>query len=90
MRPKGGVVMIDDDPLVFYHFASTQLLPDGTARVPVPARGGRSKAVLMDNVVRPYEQMLEKERRRLAERFPALATAKSDIRYSPAAQDSGS
>ena len=46
MRPKNGVVMIDDDPLVFYHFASTQLLPDGTVRVPVPARGGRSKAVL--------------------------------------------
>jgi hypothetical protein len=89
-RPKNGIVMIDDDPLVFYHFASTQLLPDGTVRVPVSGRGGRSRAVLMDNVVRPYEQMLEKEHRRLAERFPALATAKSDIRYSPAAQDSGS
>jgi hypothetical protein len=81
MRVKNGVVMIDDDPLVFYHFASTQLLPDGTVRVPVSPRGGRSMAVLMDNVVRPYERMLEAERRRLAARFPALATAKSDIRY---------
>jgi hypothetical protein len=84
MRVKNGVVMVDDDPLIFYHFASTQLLPDGTVRAPAPTRGGRSKAVLMDSVVRPYERMLEKERRRLAELFPALATAKSDIRYSPA------
>jgi hypothetical protein len=74
--------MIDDDPLVFYHFASTQLLPDGTVRVPILSGGGRSKAVLLENIIRPYERMLERERRRLQERFPALAVAKSDIRYS--------
>jgi hypothetical protein len=34
--------------------------------------------------------MLEKERRLLAERFPALATAKSDIRYPSATQNVGS
>ena len=86
MRVKNKVVLIDDDPLVFYHFASTQLLPDGTVRVPALSRGGRSETVLLDNVIKPYEQMLEKERRRLQELFPALAAAKSDIRYPPTGQ----
>lgn len=90
VRLKNGAVMIDDDPLVFYHFASTQLLPDGTVRVPVSRRTGRGQAVLRDNVIRPYEQMLERECRRLQERFPALAAAaRSQIRYSPAAQEAG-
>ena len=90
MRAKNGAVMIDDDPLIFYHFASTQIAPDGTVRVPVSARGGRSQAVLRDQVIRPYELMLEKERRRLLDRFPALASAKSEVRYSPAVQEATS
>jgi len=77
-------VMIDDDPLVFYHFASTQLLPDGSVQVPVLPRGGRSKAVLIERVLNPYARRLEEERRILQRRFPALASAKSDIRYQPA------
>ncbi len=84
IRVRNGVVMLDDDPLVFYHFASTQLLPDGTARVPVSARGGRSQSVLRDNVIQPYEQMLGQAHLALQRRFPALATAKSQIRYSAA------
>ena len=87
IRVKNGAVMIDDDPLIFYHFASTQIAPDGTVRVPVSARGGRSQAVLRDQVIRPYEQMLEKERRRRLDRFPALSVAQSEVRYSPAAQE---
>jgi hypothetical protein len=84
IRLKDGVVMVDDDPLVFYHFASTQLLPDGSVRVPAPAIVGHSKVVLMKDVIKPYEQMLMKERRMLQDRFPALDGAKSDIRYTPA------
>ena len=90
IRVKNGAVLIDDDPLIFYHFASTQIAPDGTVRVPISSRGGRSQAVLRDQVIRPYEQMLEKERRRLLDRFPPLATAQSEVRYSPAAQDTAS
>lgn len=81
IRPRNGVVMIDDDPLIFYHFASTQLLPDGSVRAPVLAGGGRSRAVLIEHVIAPYERRLQEVRRRLADRFPALATARSDIRY---------
>lgn len=81
IRVRNGTVMIDNDPLIFYHFASTRLQPDGTVRVPVTSRGGRSQAALRDNVVRPYEEMLEREHRRLLGRFPALATAESQIRY---------
>jgi hypothetical protein len=90
IRVKNGAVLVDDDPLIFYHFASTQIAPDGTVRVPVSSRGGRSQAVLRDQVIRPYEQMLEKERRRLLDRFPALASAQSEVRYSPAGQEAAS
>jgi hypothetical protein len=90
IRVKNGAVMIDDDPLIFYHFASTQIAPDGTVHVPISARGGRSQAVLREHVIRPYEQMLEKERARLLDRFPALASAQSQVRYSPAAQETAS
>jgi hypothetical protein len=81
IRVRNKIVVIDDDPLVFYHFASTQLLTDGTVKVPVSPRPGRSKAVFVENVVTPYERRLEDERRKLEQRFPALRAAKSDIRY---------
>lgn len=84
IRLKNDIVMIDDDPLVFYHFASTRLLPDGTVEVPVLPRGGRSKTVLIQHVLNPYKRKLEEERRVLQQRFPALVTAQSDIRYPPA------
>jgi hypothetical protein len=89
IRVKNNVVMIDDDPLVFYHFASTQMLPDGGVRVPVLPGGGRSKTVLMEHVINLYEQKLAAERRSLEQRFPALVAAKSDIRYPPVGQGAG-
>ena len=89
IRAKDDAVMIDDEPLVFYHFASTQLLPDGTVQVPALPRGGRSKTVLIEHVLYPYKRKLEDERRALKKRFPALAAAQSDIRY-PAATERAS
>jgi hypothetical protein len=84
IRNKNNIVMIDDDPLVFYHFASTQLLPNGEVQALVLPRGGRSQAVLVNNVIRPYELRLKEERQLLQQRFPALAAARSDIRYQSA------
>jgi len=81
IRLKNDVVMIDGDPLVFFHFASTQIRPDGKAYVLVAHRGGRSKAVLFTHVVDPYIRKLEEQNRLLTERFPALAAAISNIRY---------
>jgi hypothetical protein len=87
IRLRNGAVMVDDDPLVFYHFASTQLLPDGRVSVPLPPGGGRSRSVLIEHVIKPYERRLQDERSKLAARFPALASARSDIRYSAAISD---
>jgi hypothetical protein len=84
IRMKNNVVTIDDDPLVFYHFSATQIAPGGSVRVPASPHPGPSQSVLLENVIKPYAWMLEKEHRRLLERFPALSTAKSDIRYPPA------
>jgi hypothetical protein len=81
VRMKNNTVMIDDDPLVFYHFASTEVLPDGAVRVPVGTGSGRSRAVLIENVIKPYERRLAEEHRKLTERFPVLAGARSNIRY---------
>lgn len=81
IRVKNDRVMIDDDPLVFYHFASTKVLPDGEVQVPISRRGGRSQAALMQNVIRPYEIKLKEQHHLLVQRFPALAAAKSTIRY---------
>jgi hypothetical protein len=87
---KNGVVMIDDDPLIFFHFASTQMRWDGSVEILVAHRGGRSKAVLLDNVVNPYKRELEEETRSLQERFPVLRTTVTNIRYpSAAAQTAG-
>jgi hypothetical protein len=78
---KNDAVMIDDDPLVFFHFASTQIDPDGKVHILVSHRGGRSKAVLFEHVIEPYARRLEEENRSLHERFPVLITAVSNIRY---------
>jgi hypothetical protein len=81
IRTKNDIVTIDDDPLVFFHFASTQMEPDGRIYAFVSHRGGRSKAVLFEHVIAPYLRKLEEENRSLLKRFPILATAISNIRY---------
>jgi hypothetical protein len=82
IRFKNGVVTVDDDPLVFYHYSPTQMLPDGKVHVPVESGGSsRSTAVLVEHVINPYRQRLEAERRALEQRFPALAQAGGEIRY---------
>ena len=89
IRLRNDVVMIDDDPLVFFHFASTQMRPDGTAEIIVSHRGGRSKSILFEHVVDPYKRELEAEGRSLQARFPALRTAVSNIRYPSAMAQAG-
>jgi hypothetical protein len=81
IRLKNDVVMIDHDPLIFFHFASTQMRADGTAELFVGHRGGRSKTVLFDHVVNPYKRELEEETRLLQKHFPALRTVISSIRF---------
>jgi hypothetical protein len=90
IRLKNGAVMVDDDPLVFYHFASTTVLPDGSVQIMViPGGAHRSKAVLLEFVIDPYKRKLEEAVRSLSARFPVLAQAKSDIRDRAARQAAG-
>jgi hypothetical protein len=84
LRMKDGHPMIDNDPLVFYHFSSIKLLPDGDVLVPARPRPGRSTAVLLDQIIAPYTTSLKGKIRLLHGRFPALAQAETDIRQSPA------
>jgi Sulfotransferase domain len=84
IRCKNNLVMIDDDPLVFYHYSPTQILPDGSVNIPVEqSASGRSKAVLLEHVINPYKRRLEEQHRLLQQRFPALAGASREIRYPP-------
>ncbi len=89
LRPKGEIVMVDEDPLIFYHFSSVTTEPDGSVRVPTPQRSGRSHAVLLQHIVNPYVQRLQRERQSLHARFPQLASAERQIRYSPTVQGAG-
>jgi hypothetical protein len=83
IRLKDNVVTVDSDPLVFYHFSGTQMLPGGGVQVPTePGGRRRSTSVLLEHVIYPYQRRLEDERRLLEQRFPALAAAQSEIRYS--------
>jgi len=83
IRLKDNVVTIDNDPLVFYHFSGAQMLPGGGVQIPTePGGSSRSTAVLLEHVINPYQRRLEEERRLLEQRFPVLAAAASEIRYS--------
>jgi hypothetical protein len=77
VRLKKKVVMIDDDPLVFYHFTGLEQLPNGIFRAPVKPPVDLSKAILIDHVIGPYERRLEEKHRSLLQHFPVLAGAKS-------------
>ena len=82
IRLKNNVVTVDDDPLVFYHYSPTQMLPDGKVHIPVePGGSSRSTAILVEHIINPYKHRLEAERRSLEQRFPALAQAGGEIRY---------
>jgi hypothetical protein len=81
IRMKNSTVMIDDDPLIFFHFSTLGRNRDGSANVVPTHRGGRSKTVLFEHVVEPYVGRLEAQSRALHRRFPALLSAESDIRY---------
>jgi hypothetical protein len=81
LRMKDGYPMIDSDPLVFYHFSSIKLLPNGEVLVPARPGPSRSKAVLLDQIIAPYTAALKEKIRFLHDRFPALA--ETDIRQSP-------
>lgn len=84
IRLRNDILTVDNDPLVFYHYSSTRILADGSANIPVDtALGGRSKAVLIEHVITPYKRSLEERQRLLEQQFPALAAAKSEIRYPP-------
>jgi len=69
---KNKRVMVDDDPLVFYHFTATTVADDGSLQVFVPAPATVSKAVLFDNVIRPYQERYAATREGLFQRFPDL------------------
>ena len=80
IRLRNNVVTVDDDPLVFYHYSPTQILPDGSVNIPVdPGLGGRSKAVLLEHVINPYKGRLEERHRLLERRFPKLAAFRGEI-----------
>ncbi|MEA3028092.1 MAG: hypothetical protein QOF91_3377 [Alphaproteobacteria bacterium] len=92
LRLKNNVVMVDDDPLVFYHFAGTRVMADGSVRIAANVRSGlgkRSDAVLLQYVTAPYQQRLEHEVRSLLQRFPSLAAAKSGVRYTLPEHEAG-
>lgn len=78
---RGMQVMVDSDPLVFYHFAGTTVNPDGTFNVPLPPGHGNTEGVLIRKIARPYVNRLMRERTALHQRFPALASAESELRY---------
>jgi hypothetical protein len=80
IRWKNNTVMIDDDPLVFFHFTTLARRPDGSVDVVPSHRGGRSKTVLFEHVVEPYVRRLAEQSHALHRRFPALAFAEYELR----------
>jgi hypothetical protein len=87
MRMKNGVFTVDDDPLIFYHCASTSVQDDGSVSVLMPQYESRSMKLLVEHVLNPYVRILQRRRRELLTRFPALTGNERAIRYPP--QNSG-
>jgi hypothetical protein len=85
LKLKNQKLTVDADPVVFYHFSGTIMRPDGSMEVSVPSRPGPSKNVMIRHIVKPYVRKLETQRANLHQRFPALAAAEAEIRYSAAA-----
>ncbi len=81
LRRKKGIVMVDDDPLVFYHFVGLKVMSDGSSTGGMNRRVGRSATVLLQHVFIPYRHRLKLEIQSLLERFPSLAVAQSSVRY---------
>jgi len=81
LRMKNQKLMVDGEPLVFYHFSGMGTRPDASADTYVATRPGAGRDVLIRHVVKPYLRRLENQRANLHQRFPALAPAEVEIRY---------
>jgi len=81
---RGTQLMVDNDPLVFFHFSAVSMKPDGNLQVPSPPRHGSVEGVYLRNIATPYLARLLRERQSLHRRFPALAAAESELRYAAA------
>lgn len=69
---SGGTVMVDDEPLIFFHFQGIKALHDGTYDSNLTGYGARMSAPLRDGVFLPYLRELERVHRNLAARGLAV------------------
>jgi hypothetical protein len=81
VRMKKKIPMIDDDPLVFFHFTGTSLGPDNGLQVYVPPPPNPSKEVLIRHVINPYIEKYRILQSSLRQRFAALEMNEGGIRY---------
>jgi hypothetical protein len=81
LRMKHQKLMVDEYPVVFYHFSGMGTRPSGGVDAYVPTRPGAGKDVLIRHIVKPYLRRLENLRANLHQRFPALAAVEAEIRY---------
>ena len=80
LRMKHQNLMVDAEPVVFYHFSGLGMRADGDADAYVQSPPGASRDVIIRHIMKPYLRRLENQRIRLHQRFPALAAAEAEIR----------
>lgn len=70
---RDGEVIVDDQPLIFFHFQGLKRLDDGSYDSNLTGYGARMTAPLLEGVFRPYVNELERVHRDLAARGLAVS-----------------
>ncbi len=70
-------------PLVFYHFHSLDVFPNGSSNIRVFIRPGRHDSKLVESLYRPYIRRILEKRRLLSERFGMFAPSTQSENHKP-------
>jgi hypothetical protein len=77
IREQGANLMVDDEPLVFFHYNNITPLPDGSIHAYLPPSSRHiGNSVLYRHVLHPYAVEYQLARAALYRRFPELARVK--------------
>ena len=78
----GGIINVDDEPLIFYHFSGASIDRGGVLTIDIPPRHAQFDSVFVQKIAKPYLQALSSAHAQIIQSSPFLRSMmRSDLRH---------